>query len=209
MLQVRTSIRTCFRIRRTAIILRGLSSLTGMVSRTNSEWFRYDLVTIIVNASLGIQLDRYQYPHKQIEKVHFCQDDCLLLPCRLSRKLLNNDFNQQITRQLVRSYEEIRITSDELRIVYSNLMALNPKMIIANIEENVLESHCYLVKIYWTYVLSVYATYYVCAEKNAVIPPLNIKHLHIVNNDICVNVDSMSGCRNDYSFVHFLDKLKR
>lgn len=154
-------------------------------------------------------LDRYQYPHRNIEKDHFCQDDCLLLPCRLSRKLLNNDFNLPVTRQLINSYEEIRITGDELRIVYSNLMALNPKMIIANIDENVMESHCYLVKIYWTYVLSIYATYYICADRNAIIPSLNIKHLHLINDDICVNMDSMTGNRSDHSFNRFLDKLKR
>lgn len=133
----------------------------------------------------------------------------MLLPCRLSRKLLNEDFNLQVTHQLVRSYEEIRITSDELRIVYANLMALNPKMIIPNIDDNVLESHCYLVKIYWIYVVSIYATYFICGDKNAVIPPLNVRHLQIVNNDICVNMDSMYGNPNDYSFTHFLEKLKR
>lgn len=154
-------------------------------------------------------VDRNYYPYDRIEKKYFCGDDCKLLPCRLSRKLLNNDFNIEVTRQLIQSYEVIRITRNELRIVYSNMMALNPKMIIANIDNNVIESHSYLVKIYWTYVLSIYATYYICADKNIIIPPLNIDNLHIVKNDICVNLDRLSGSRNDYSFTHFLEKLKR
>lgn len=147
--------------------------------------------------------------HDDIDKKYFCSDDCTLLPCRLSRKLLNNDFNIEVTRQLIQSYEEIRITPNELRMVYSNMVSLNPKMLIAKGDDQVIESHCYLVKIYWTYVLSIYATYYICADKDVVIPPLNINSLHLVKNDICVNIDALSGSRNDHSFTHFLEKLKR
>lgn len=71
-----------------------------------------------------------------------------------------------------------------------------------------MDVHDYVVKIYWIYVISIYASYFPCLENIKKIP-LNLQCLELCNNDIRVNVENLKGNEDDTKFIEFLDKIKR
>uniref|UniRef100_A0A1B0C0V3 Uncharacterized protein n=1 Tax=Glossina palpalis gambiensis TaxID=67801 RepID=A0A1B0C0V3_9MUSC len=150
--------------------------------------------------------NRKRYPYEIVEEAKFCIN-CKLAQCQLARKILNNEISLDLSRELIRFYQPLSMTREELRSILPNIMFYNRKMIASNNRFDVMDVHDYVVKIYWIYVISIYASYFPCLDNIKKIP-LNLQCLELYNNDIRVNVESLKGNKDDTKFIEFLDKIK-
>lgn len=97
------------------------------------------------------------------------------------------------------------MSGKELRSILPNIMLYNRKMVSSNIGLDLNDVHDLVVKIYWTFVISVYATYFIEFDKDC---PLRLEYFELVNNDIKLQTESLTGNKDDTKFVQFLNKIR-
>ncbi|CAD6995274.1 unnamed protein product [Ceratitis capitata] len=145
---------------------------------------------------------RYRYP--AIDEKYFCTD-CTSPSCLLARKILNNEVAPTLSQHLVQYYQQLSMSIEELRAILPNIMFYNRKMIAFNIGFDLTDVHDLVVKIYWTFIISLYARYFVEFDLKC---PLNLSYFELANNDIRLCTDKIVGNKDDTKFAKFLDKIK-
>lgn len=106
----------------------------------------------------------------------------------------------------------------------------NRKLVASNNGLDLIDVHDLVVKIYWIFIISIYATYFIDYddEDNNKVEALGddkvknlentneiknksliLNALELSNNDIKVNADNIIGNKDDTKFLEFLDKVKR
>lgn len=112
-------------------------------------------------------------------------------------------------------------------------MLYNRKLVASNNGLDLIDVHDLVVKIYWIFIISIYAIYFIDyddkdgdknddCDDNVVgnkgnkpeqadgeSKPSYLDVLQLVNNDIKVNVEKITGNKDDMKFLEFLDKVKR
>lgn len=105
-------------------------------------------------------------------------------------------------------------------------MLYNRKLVAWNNGLDLIDVHDLVVKIYWIFIISIYAIYFIDyddeddenlndyeqeeqAEGGAKATPSILDALELSNNDIKVNVEKLTGNKDDTKFLEFLDKVKR
>lgn len=131
--------------------------------------------------------------------------------CQLARKILNNEISPSLSQDLIHYYQPMSMSREELRSILPNIMLYNRKLVASNNGLDLIDVHDLVVKIYWIFIISVYAIYFIDfnddnGERET---PLNLDALELTNNDIRVNVDKIIGNKDDTKFLEFLDKIKR
>lgn len=103
------------------------------------------------------------------------------------------------------------MTREELRSILPNIMLYNRKLVASNNGLDLIDVHDLVVKIYWIFIISVYAIYFIDFDENNGDQDanLNLDSLELKNSDIIINVDKIVGNKDDTKFLEFLDKIKR
>lgn len=117
------------------------------------------------------------------------------------------------------------MSREELRSILPNIMLYNRKLVASNNGLDLIDVHDLVVKIYWIFIISIYAIYFInydddnendadnhdgnteVMDKKCTFSYLDI--LELVNNDIKVKMDKITGNKDDTKFLEFLDKVKR
>ncbi|XP_075147216.1 uncharacterized protein LOC142221381 isoform X2 [Haematobia irritans] len=154
--------------------------------------------------------NRRRFPNATIDKDHFCSS-CTISSCRLARKILSNNISPSLSQDLIHYFQPMSMSREELRSILPNIMLYNRKLVASNNGLNLIDVHDLVVKIYWIFIISVYAIYFIdygdeCSEDQD--DNFNIDALELVNNDINVNVEKIVGNKDDTKFLEFLDKIK-
>ncbi|XP_054726678.1 uncharacterized protein LOC129236358 isoform X2 [Anastrepha obliqua] len=148
--------------------------------------------------------NRKRYRHAIIDEKYFCKD-CTSPACLLARKILNNEVAHDLSLHLVQYYQQLSMSIEELRAILPNIMFYNRKMIAFNIGFDLTDVHDLVVKIYWTFIISLYARYFMEFDLKC---PLNLSYFELANNDIKLCTDKLEGSKDDTKFIKFLDKVK-
>ncbi|XP_036324476.1 uncharacterized protein LOC118737812 [Rhagoletis pomonella] len=148
--------------------------------------------------------NRKRYKHATIDEKYFCKD-CTSPACLLARKILNNEVAHTLSLHLVQYYQQLSMSIEELRAILPNIMFYNRKMIAFNIGFDLTDVHDLVVKIYWTFIISLYARYFMEFDLKC---PLNLNYFELSSNDIKLCMDQLEGSKDDTKFVKFLDKIK-
>ncbi|XP_036217547.2 platelet binding protein GspB isoform X2 [Bactrocera oleae] len=148
--------------------------------------------------------NRKRYRYTSIDEKYFCKD-CTSPACLLARKILNNEVTHTLSLHLVQYYQQLSMSIEELRAILPNIMFYNRKMIAFNIGFDLADVHDLVVKIYWTFIISLYARYFMEFDLKC---PLNLSYFELENNDIKLCTDKIVGNKDDTKFVKFLDKIK-
>ena len=98
------------------------------------------------------------------------------------------------------------MSRDELRSILANVMLYNRKMTASNMGVDLTNVHDIVVKIYWTFIISLYATYFMDLNERC---PTNLLPLELHDNDIRTNLDAIEGNKKDVKFIEFIEKIKR
>lgn len=115
------------------------------------------------------------------------------------------------------------MSREELFSILPNITMYNRKLVASNNGLDLIDVHDLVVKIYWIFIISIYATYFIDYDnednykmeafgddtneiKNK---SLILNVLELSNNDIKVNADKIIGNKDDTKFLDFLDKVKR
>uniref|UniRef100_A0A1I8MIB8 Uncharacterized protein n=1 Tax=Musca domestica TaxID=7370 RepID=A0A1I8MIB8_MUSDO len=153
--------------------------------------------------------NRKRFPFTTIERQHFCQN-CKLASCQLARKILNNEISPSLSQDLIHYYQPMSMTREELRSILPNIMLYNRKLVASNNGLDLIDVHDLVVKIYWIFIISVYAIYFIDFDENNGDQDanLNLDSLELKNSDININVDKIVGNKDDTKFLEFLDKIK-
>lgn len=124
------------------------------------------------------------------------------------------------------------MSREELRSILPNIMLYNRKLVASNNGLDLIDVHDLVVKIYWIFVISIYAIYFIDydddihtdSEGNNYIDcnkrdkekkevgkekPGYLESLELTNNDIKVKVKNLIGNKDDIKFLEFLNKVKR
>ncbi|TMW48862.1 hypothetical protein DOY81_006056 [Sarcophaga bullata] len=121
------------------------------------------------------------------------------------------------------------MSREELFSILPNIMMYNRKLVASNNGLDLIDVHDLVVKIYWIFIISIYATYFIDYDdennykmeafgddkvknlentneiKNK---SLILNALELSNNDIKVNAEKIMGNTDDTKFLEFLDKVK-
>ncbi|XP_013114146.2 uncharacterized protein LOC106091967 isoform X1 [Stomoxys calcitrans] len=156
---------------------------------------------------------RKRFPNTTISKEHFCHN-CKMPSCRLARKILNNDISLSLSQDLIHYYQPMSMSREDLRLILPNIMLYNRKLVASNNGLDLIDVHDLVVKIYWIFIISVYAIYFIDFDDDVDDDngdqenPINVEALELVNNDIAVNMEKITGNNEDTMFLEFLDKIK-
>lgn len=123
------------------------------------------------------------------------------------------------------------MSREELRSILPNIMMYNSKLVASNNGLDLIDVHDLVVKIYWIFIISIYAIYFIDYDNNedksknkefedGEVKNLentnqiknessNLYALELSNNDIKINVEKITGNKDDTKFLEFLDKVKR
>ncbi|XP_067618272.1 platelet binding protein GspB isoform X3 [Eurosta solidaginis] len=178
------------------------NTLSGIVGKTDDkmELGQYHVAWAVFQHFHN----RKRYRHATIEEKYFCKD-CTSPACLLALKILNNEVAHTLSLHLVQYYQQLSMSIEELRAILPNIMFYNRKMIAFNIGFDLTDVHDLVVKIYWTFIISLYARYFMEFDIKC---PLNLTPFALVNNDIKLCTDKIVGNKDDTKFVKFLDKIK-
>ncbi|XP_065371189.1 uncharacterized protein LOC135963317 isoform X2 [Calliphora vicina] len=168
--------------------------------------------------------NRKRYTHATIEEEYFCRD-CKLPSCLLAHKILTNKISPSLSQDLVHYYQPMSMSREELRSILPNIMLYNRKLVASNNGLDLIDVHDLVVKIYWIFIISIYAIYFINydddddenyadnhdgntgdLDKKCTFSYLDV--LELANNDIKVNMDKVTGNKDDTKFLEFLDKVK-
>lgn len=129
----------------------------------------------------------------------------------MARKILNNEISPSLSQDLIHYYQPMSMTREELRSILPNIMLYNRKLVASNNGLDLIDVHDLVVKIYWIFIISVYAIYFIDFDENNGDQDanLNLDSLELKNSDIIINVDKIVGNKDDTKFLEFLDKIKR
>ncbi|KAM7362853.1 uncharacterized protein ACRADG_013368 isoform 2-T5 [Cochliomyia hominivorax] len=177
--------------------------------------------------------NRKRYPYASIKVEYFCRD-CKLPSCLLAHKILNDKISPSLSQDLVHYYQPMSMSREELRSILPNIMLYNRKLVASNNGLDLIDVHDLVVKIYWIFIISIYAIYFIdyndnddkgsndsCGSSDNDGKDINtddnakkvnkssfLDKLIMSNNDIKVNLDKITGNKDDTKFLEFLDKIK-
>ncbi|XP_068152169.1 uncharacterized protein [Drosophila tropicalis] len=146
---------------------------------------------------------RKRYRHDTIESQFFCGENCRVSACQLARKILANQLSPPLTKHLLRCFQPLSFTREELRSTLPSLMFFNRKLAPTPAELQELKNQHYVYKTYWTFVLSIYANFFVKFNSSAT----DFKHLELVKGDLRLRLNSVVGDKEDGRFEQFLAQV--
>ncbi|BFF90686.1 uncharacterized protein DMAD_09170 [Drosophila madeirensis] len=146
---------------------------------------------------------RKRYRHEAIESQYFCGENCRVSACQLARKILANQLSPPLTKYLLRCFQPLSFTREELRSTLPSLMFFNRKLAPSPAELQELKNQHYVYKTYWTFVLSIYANFFVKFNSNST----DFKHLELLKGDLRLRLNSVVGDKDDGRFGQFLAQV--
>lgn len=146
---------------------------------------------------------RKRYRFDSIEPQFFCGENCRVSACQLARKILANELSPPLTKHLLRCFQPLSFSREELRSTLPSLMFFNRKLAPSPAELQELKNQHYVYKTYWTFVLSIYANFFVKFNSTAT----DFKHLELLKGDLRLRQNSVVGDKDDGRFEQFLAQV--
>lgn len=146
---------------------------------------------------------RKRYRFDSIEPQYFCGENCRVSACQLARKILANELSPPLTKHLLRCFQPLSFSREELRSTLPSLMFFNRKLAPSPAELQELKNQHYVYKTYWTFVLSIYANFFVKFNSTAT----DFKHLELLKGDLRLRQNSVVGDKDDGRFEQFLAQV--
>ncbi|XP_017039941.1 uncharacterized protein LOC108087192 isoform X2 [Drosophila ficusphila] len=146
---------------------------------------------------------RKRYRHEAIEAQFFCGENCRVSACQLARKILANQLSPPLTKYLLRCFQPLSFTREELRSTLPSLMFFNRKLAPSPAELQELRNQHYVYKTYWTFVLSIYANFFVKFNSSST----DFGHLELLKGDLRLRLNSVVGDKDDGRFEQFLAQV--
>lgn len=146
---------------------------------------------------------RKRYRYDSIEPQFFCGENCRVSACQLARKILANELSPPLTKHLLRCFQPLSFSREELRTTLPSLMFFNRKLAPSPAELQELKNQHYVYKTYWTFVLSIYANFFVKFNSSAT----DFKHLELLKGDLRLRPNSVVGDKDDGRFEQFLAQV--
>jgi len=146
---------------------------------------------------------RKRYRHESIEAQFFCGENCRVSACQLARKILANQLSPPLTKYLLRCFQPLSFTREELRSTLPSLMFFNRKLAPSPAELQELRNQHYVYKTYWTFVLSIYANFFVKFNSSST----DFGHLELLKGDLRLRLNSVIGDKDDGRFEQFLAQV--
>ncbi|KAH8264160.1 hypothetical protein KR038_003883 [Drosophila bunnanda] len=146
---------------------------------------------------------RKRYRHDLIEAQFFCGENCRVSACQLARKILSNQLSPPLTKYLLRCFQPLSFTREELRSTLPSLMFFNRKLAPSPAELQELRNQHYVYKTYWTFVLSIYANFFVKFNSSST----DFGHLELQKGDLRLRLNSVVGDKDDGRFEQFLAQV--
>jgi len=146
---------------------------------------------------------RKRYRHETIEPQFICGENCRVSACQLARKILSNQLSPLLTKYLLRCFQPLSFTREELRSTIPSLMFFNRKLAPSPAELQELRNQHYVYKTYWTFVLSIYANFFVKFNSSST----DFGHLELIKGDLRLRLNSVVGDKEDNRFEQFLAQV--
>lgn len=146
---------------------------------------------------------RKRYRYDSVEPQYFCGENCRVSACQLARKILANELSPPLTKHLLRCFQPLSFSREELRTTLPSLMFFNRKLAPSPAELQELKNQHYVYKTYWTFVLSIYANFFVKFNSTAT----DFKHLELLKGDLRLRPNSVVGDKDDGRFEQFLAQV--
>lgn len=146
---------------------------------------------------------RKRYRYDSVEPHYFCGENCRVSACQLARKILANELSPPLTKHLLRCFQPLSFSREELRTTLPSLMFFNRKLAPSPAELQELKNQHYVYKTYWTFVLSIYANFFVKFNSTAT----DFKHLELQKGDLRLRPNSVVGDKDDGRFEQFLAQV--
>lgn len=146
---------------------------------------------------------RKRYRFDSIEPQFFCGENCRVSACQLARKILANELSPPLTKHLLRCFQPLSFSREELRSTLPSLMFFNRKLAPSPAELQELKNQHYVYRTYWTFVLSIYANFFVKFNSTAT----DFKHLELLKGDLRLRPNSVVGDKDDGRFEQFLAQV--
>ncbi|KRK03562.1 uncharacterized protein LOC6536896 isoform X1 [Drosophila yakuba] len=146
---------------------------------------------------------RKRYRHETIEPQFICGENCRVSACQLARKILSNQLSPLLTKYLLRCFQPLSFTREELRSTIPSLMFFNRKLAPSPAELLELRNQHYVYKTYWTFVLSIYANFFVKFNSSCT----DFGHLELLKGDLRLRLNSVVGDKEDNRFEQFLAQV--
>ncbi|XP_032578790.1 uncharacterized protein LOC6606589 isoform X2 [Drosophila sechellia] len=146
---------------------------------------------------------RKRYRHETIEPQFICGENCRVSACQLARKILSNQLSPLLTKYLLRCFQPLSFTREELRSTIPSLMFFNRKLAPSPAELQELRNQHYVYKTYWTFVLSIYANFFVKFNSSST----DFGHLELLKGDLRLRLNSVVGDKEDNRFEQFLAQV--
>lgn len=146
---------------------------------------------------------RKRYRYDTVEPQYFCGENCRVSACQLARKILANELSPPLTKHLLRCFQPLSFSREELRTTLPSLMFFNRKLAPSPAELQELKNQHYVYKTYWTFVLSIYANFFVKFNSTAT----DFKHLELLKGDLRLRPNSVVGDKDDGRFEQFLAQV--
>ncbi|XP_017005031.2 uncharacterized protein [Drosophila takahashii] len=182
----------------------GSSSSSGSVYRRQAETTDTLRTTYHIAWAVFQHLTtRKRYRHESIEAQFFCGENCRVSACQLARKILANQLSPPLTKYLLRCFQPLSFTREELRSTLPSLMFFNRKLAPSPAELQELRNQHYVYKTYWTFVLSIYANFFVKFNSSST----DFGHLELLKGDLRLRLNSVVGDKDDGRFEQFLAQV--
>lgn len=146
---------------------------------------------------------RKRYRHDTIEAQFFCGENCRVSACQLARKILANQLSPPLTKYLLRCFQPLSFTREELRSTLPSLMFFNRKLAPSPSELQELRQQHYVYRTYWTFVLSIYANFFVKFNASST----DFSALELLKGDLRLRMNSVMGDKEDGRFEQFLAQV--
>ncbi|EDW24868.1 GL24379 [Drosophila persimilis] len=195
--------RRCSELADAAVDEQPSGSGSGAVFRRQSETDVLRTTYHIAWAVFQHLTTRKRYRHEAIESQYFCGENCRVSACQLARKILANQLSPPLTKYLLRCFQPLSFTREELRSTLPSLMFFNRKLAPSPAELQELKNQHYVYKTYWTFVLSIYANFFVKFNSSST----DFRHLELLKGDLRLRLNSVVGDKDDGRFEQFLAQV--
>ncbi|XP_033244271.1 uncharacterized protein LOC108154167 isoform X3 [Drosophila miranda] len=195
--------RRCSELADAAVDEQPSGSGSGAVFRRQSETDVLRTTYHIAWAVFQHLTTRKRYRHEAIEPQYFCGENCRVSACQLARKILANQLSPPLTKYLLRCFQPLSFTREELRSTLPSLMFFNRKLAPSPAELHELKNQHYVYKTYWTFVLSIYANFFVKFNSSST----DFRHLELLKGDLRLRLNSVVGDKDDGRFEQFLAQV--